>query len=147
MAARSKVAAHLTIDQASAASMYDVAGGGKAYKGIKIYTMAEAAGVPAYAARMEGVVVLYFTQTPLGLDVANPKHLKLFSQMVATFFTARTGGKTFLEMRATQLLTAGFFTATEATKYKDTIVTCKEAKPISTFGGSWTGKRGNLKTI
>ena len=56
-----KVAAHLTIDQASAASMYDVAGGGKAYKGIKIYTMVEAAGVPAYAARMEGVVVLYFT--------------------------------------------------------------------------------------
>ena len=47
-------------------------------------------------------------------------------------------------MRATQLLTAGLITATEAAKYKDPIVACKEAKPISTFGGSWTGRRGNL---
>ena len=142
-----KVAAHLTIDEAGAASLYDVAGGGKAYKGIKVYTMAEAAGIPAYAARMEGVVVLFFTQTPSGLDVSNPEHLKLFSEMVTLFFTARTGGKTFLEMRATQLLTSGIITATEAAKYKDPIVACKEAKPISTFGGSWTGKRGNLKTM
>ena len=77
-----KVAAHLTIDEAGAASLYDVAGGGRAYKGIKVYTMAEAAGIPAYAARMEGVVVLFFTQTPSGLDVSNPEHLKLFGEMV-----------------------------------------------------------------
>ena len=142
-----KVAAHLTIDEAGAASLYDVAGGGKAYKGIKVYTMAEAAGIPAYAARMEGVVVLFFTQTPSGLDVSNPEHLKLFGEMVTLFFTARTGGKTFLEMRATQLLTSGIITTTEAAKYKNAIISCKDAKPISTFGGSWTGKRGNIKTM
>ena len=43
------------------------------------------------------------------------------------------GGKTFLEMRATQLLTAGYITASEAAKYKDAaIVSCKQPKPIST---------------
>ena len=125
--------------------MLRAAGGGKSYRGIKAMTMEEALEEPTYAARIEGKTTIYFKTMPEGMDAENPEHLKMFSQAVQNFLTVAVQGKTFLERRAAQLVGAGFISRTEAAKYTGARIVCGAAKPISTFGGPWSGKGTNSK--